>query len=218
MLAAGAASAATCCACCAAGRRLLRPAAGRCRVRAGGATWFNPSYYVFPAFPLLAQAVPDPAWVRLAADGLSLLRLARFGRWHLPPDWLQVARRDGGAGAGRAGRRGSPSMRCGCRSGWPGRGCGRNRRCCGRIGSGRASAPPPPAWVDLGTDLPAPYPASAGLLAVARLVAPDGGTGPLHPLTRDIVESPDYYAAMLILLSGRGFTGRSGPRGTRESD
>jgi endo-1,4-beta-D-glucanase Y len=54
----------------------------------------NPSYYVFPAFRLLAQAVPDAAWARLAADGLVLLRQARFGRWHLPPDWLQVSRKN----------------------------------------------------------------------------------------------------------------------------
>ncbi|MBX9594134.1 MAG: glycosyl hydrolase family 5, partial [Roseomonas sp.] len=48
----------------------------------------NPSYYAFPAMRALAQAVPDPIWLRLAADGLSMLRRARFGRWGLPPDWV----------------------------------------------------------------------------------------------------------------------------------
>ena len=63
----------------------------------------NPSYYVFPAFPLLARAVPDAAWARVAADGLTVLRLAgsaagdyrrtgcrSAGRWPLsrPTGWL----------------------------------------------------------------------------------------------------------------------------------
>ena len=58
-------------------------------------TVINPSYYAFPAIRALAQAVPDPAWLRVAADGVALMRSARFGRWGLPPDWLAVGRVDG---------------------------------------------------------------------------------------------------------------------------
>lgn len=71
--------------------RLLVRRAGAYTVLLPGAQHFdraeqvilNPSYYIFPAFGVLARAVPDPAWVRLAADGIQLLRAGRFGRWGL---------------------------------------------------------------------------------------------------------------------------------------
>src|SRR5258708_6031509 len=51
-----------------------------------GRVIINPSYYIFPAIQALAEAVPHPTWDALHADGLRILRLARFGRWHLPVD------------------------------------------------------------------------------------------------------------------------------------
>ena len=56
-------------------------------------------------------------------------------------------------------------------------------------------------WVDLETDAPAPYPGSAGLLALARLAGPDQQAGSRHPLPREIAEATDYYSTVLILLS-----------------
>jgi endoglucanase len=162
----------------------------------------NPSYYVFPAFRVLARAVPDAAWARLAADGLMLLRRARFGRWQLPPDWLQVARKDAALAPaeGWPARFSFDAVRVPLWLAWAGL-----RQEPALLRAHRfwtASALPPAAWVDLATDSVAPYPASAGMVAVARLVASDGQTGPLHPLPREIVQSQDYYSAMLSLLSG----------------
>lgn len=48
----------------------------------------NLSYWVFPALPDLERVDPSPQWRALQASGLKLMRIARFGRWGLPPDWL----------------------------------------------------------------------------------------------------------------------------------
>ena len=48
----------------------------------------NLSYWVFPAFDALNKVDPDPHWEALTRSGLRLTEVARFGRWHLPPDWL----------------------------------------------------------------------------------------------------------------------------------
>lgn len=55
----------------------------------------NLSYWIFPAFPELARADPSPVWPELAESGRRLLEEARFGRWGLPPDWLQVGEKLG---------------------------------------------------------------------------------------------------------------------------
>jgi endoglucanase len=161
----------------------------------------NLSYYVFPAIRVLAQAVPDPAWARLAADGLTLLRRALYGRWLLPPDWLQVARRDGALAPaeGWPARFSFDAVRVPLWLCWAGL-----RQEPALLQANRfwaASGLAPPAWVDLATNSPAPYPASPGVAALARLVASDGRTGPIPSSVHDIVDSPDYYSTMLILLS-----------------
>ena len=51
----------------------------------------NLSYWVFPALQEIKSFDPAPEWEGLINGGLSLLRSARFGRWQLPPDWLQLA-------------------------------------------------------------------------------------------------------------------------------
>lgn len=48
----------------------------------------NLSYWVFPALPAMQRIDPSPQWAALQESGLKLLRIARFGRWGLPPDWL----------------------------------------------------------------------------------------------------------------------------------
>lgn len=50
----------------------------------------NPSYWVFEAFPVLAELTPDIDWMRVHDDGLTLIeRTATDGR--LPPDWISLA-------------------------------------------------------------------------------------------------------------------------------
>jgi endoglucanase len=53
----------------------------------------NPSYWLFPAFRELARIDPSPQWQALTDHGIALLRRARFGRFGLPPDWLELADR-----------------------------------------------------------------------------------------------------------------------------
>lgn len=50
----------------------------------------NLSYWVFPALIEFAAQWPQDRWQNLVEDGLSLLDRARFGRWGLPADWIEV--------------------------------------------------------------------------------------------------------------------------------
>ncbi|MDQ6954240.1 MAG: glycosyl hydrolase family 8 [Mariprofundaceae bacterium] len=56
-----------------------------------GVITVNPSYFVFPAYQELAAFDPDGNWGRLHADALKVLKQARFGKWQLPPDWLDIS-------------------------------------------------------------------------------------------------------------------------------
>jgi endoglucanase len=51
----------------------------------------NPSYWVFPAFPRLAELTPDLDWSGLASAGDKLLVEARFGPAALPAEWVSLA-------------------------------------------------------------------------------------------------------------------------------
>jgi endoglucanase len=166
-------------------------------------TILNPSYYVFPAFAVLARAVPDPAWVRLAADGLVLLRAARFGRWGLPPDWALLHRADGTMTMPRRWptRFSYDAVRVPLYLAWA------------QLGSEPALlrargfwADPThgflPAWADLSNDALSPYPGSAGVQAVAQLAGSMRTTpgSPPRPLPW-VAEAEDYYAAALVMLA-----------------
>ncbi|MBC4014115.1 glycosyl hydrolase family 5 [Siccirubricoccus deserti] len=153
----------------------------------------NPSYFVFPAYAALAEAVPDPRWQRLTTDALAVLRVARFGRWGLPPDWLSLPR--------AGGRPDLPTR-------WPPRfsfdavrvplllawGGHATEPAVGAAGAFWA-APTMPAWADLRTDAVAEYPASGGVRAIAALVG-NARPVPLPPVRG----AADYYAASLGLL------------------
>lgn len=162
----------------------------------------NPSYYAFPAFRTLAQAVPDPLWLRVAADGLGLLRRARFGRWGLPSDWVALP---------RAGGRPAPAP------GWPPRfsyDAVRIPLYLAWAGMAREPAamsaarfwtdpghPRMPAWADLNSDAISPYLAPSGIRAIAQVTgARQAEETPVVPLPL-VAESKDYYSAALTLLA-----------------
>ncbi|MBL6454951.1 glycosyl hydrolase family 5 [Belnapia sp. T6] len=167
-----------------------------------GTTIINPSYYVFPAFSALARAVPDRAWVRVAADGLVLLRASRFGRWGLPPDWAVLSKADGEVKLPQSWppRFSFDAVRVPLYLAWAGLGA--------EPAMGRArnfwtdpSHPFVPAWTDLESDLLAPYPASPGVMAVARLASQQRGNAlPALQSLASVVSAPDYYSAALSLL------------------
>jgi endoglucanase len=160
----------------------------------------NPSYYIFPAFPVLAAACPDPAWVEIVAHGLDLLRAAQFGHWGLPPDWLAVPV---GAGPlrpapGQTARFSFDAVRVPLYMAWAGL-----HSEPGVTGPARFWADPRyhsiPAWIDLTTDETSDYPASPGVIAVARL-AMASALGDGHGVSLPAVsQAADYYAAALTL-------------------
>ncbi|ONG44670.1 hypothetical protein BKE38_27625 [Pseudoroseomonas deserti] len=189
-------------------RLLLRQVAGSTLLlpalhgfEAADSVTVNPSYYAFPILGVLARAVPDPAWLALAGDGLKLLRRARFGRWGLPPDWLTVARADGALTL--------PSR-------WPPRFSYDAVRVplylCwagladepGALAAARFWGDPGhrlwPAWVDLTTNRIGPYAAAPGLRGLGSYVFEQlGGRPPAQPnppFMRD-----DYYSSVLKLLT-----------------
>lgn len=74
------------------GMRLMKPGStgfGR-NDRADGPV-VNPSYWVFEAFPLMAELTPDAGWRRISEAGLALAkRSAAIGKAGLPPDWVSM--------------------------------------------------------------------------------------------------------------------------------
>jgi len=55
-----------------------------------GVFTLNLSYYVFPAFRELGAAFPGSPWEELGKSGQALITQARFGKFHLTPDWIQL--------------------------------------------------------------------------------------------------------------------------------
>jgi endoglucanase len=158
----------------------------------------NPSYYAFPLFGVLARAVPDPVWLRLAADGLELLRRARFGRWGLPPDWLVLRRSDGALSLpeGWPKRFSFDAIRVPFYLSWAD--LREEPAVQAALSFWNDSAHPvPPAWADLVSDSVAPYAASAGLREVVRFIA----DRPLYQNQPKVDSREDYYSAILRILA-----------------
>ena len=186
-------------------RLLLRDVAGRTVLLPGlagfedaEAVTLNPSYYAFPAIRLLARAAPDPAWLRLAADGVALLRGARFGRWGLPPDWLRLRRADGVASLapGWPPRFSYDAVRVPLYLGWAG--LGEEPAVQAALAfwndpgwGGRR----PPAWADLATDAVAPFAADGGILALRQWAQRR------RPMAAPPDDGEQYYVAMLKMLT-----------------
>ncbi|MFN3594917.1 MAG: glycosyl hydrolase family 8 [Thiobacillaceae bacterium] len=155
----------------------------------------NPSYWVFPALDALARVDPDPAWAALRESGLRLLRLARFGRWGLPPDWLLLADPLRPA-PGWPARFGYDALRIPLHLVWAGvrdeallapyRAYWGAYGCTGRL----------PAWTDFDLDAVDAWGGFAGVQAVADLL---GLNGPGTDKPR--IEDLDYYPATLLLLA-----------------
>ncbi len=191
--------------------RLLLRSAGGMTLLVPGARGFerrdhvvvNPSYYCFPAIRKLAAAVPDPAWVRMASDGITLLRQARFGRWGLPPDWLTVAKSDRRLGLPNnwAPRFSYDAVRVPLYLGWGGLGTEPAVQSAAAFW-GDGVHRELPAWTDLSTNAVSPYQASPGIAAVASFTATVSGR-PVRQLVGNEAATnpmPDYYSGALSAL------------------
>ncbi|WP_211873445.1 glycosyl hydrolase family 8 [Plastoroseomonas arctica] len=163
----------------------------------------NPSYFVFPAFQALAAIAPDPRWSRLERNALQILDRGRFGTWALPPDWLSVHRATGRLqlADNRPPRFGFDAVRIPLLLAWGRHHDAPANTAARRFWSSTGANTAPPAWVDLRTAEVAPYPASSGVRAIARLIeAVAQGQGSFQTPNQLITE--DYYASMLGLLAG----------------
>lgn len=190
-------------------RLLLRQVSGRTVLLPGAAGFetaegvvLNPSYYAFPAIRLLARAVPDPAWLRLVADGLKLLRAARFGRWGLPPDWLMLRQADGGLAlaSGWPPRFSYDAVRVPLYMAWAGLADEPPVRAALAFW-GDAGHPHPPAWADLGSNQVSPYAAGEGIVAIGRFAA-DRQLEPGHAAEAPLLKNTDdYYGAILKIMT-----------------
>jgi endo-1,4-beta-D-glucanase Y len=188
-------------------RLTMREVAGR-RILLPGAQGFehpdrvvvNPSYAVFPAWRVLRVLLPDPAWVRLEMDHLVLLRDARFGERQLPADWVDLPRNGGRLAPARQWppRFSFDAVRVPLLLAW----IGQPHHPAVRSAVAFWSNPGPsfiPAWVDLQDGTLAPFPASAGVLAIHRLLlALQRGERRFPPVSPPAEE--DYYSAALRLL------------------
>jgi endo-1,4-beta-D-glucanase Y len=164
----------------------------------------NLSYWVFPAFAELARIDPDPVWQGLQASGLKLLRLGRFGRWGLPPDWLLLTDPLRPA-PDKPARFGYDALRIPLYLIWasnaapdvltPFQAFWRDWACTGRL----------PAWTDFDQDAIDAWGEFAGVHAIARLLGVEArGYRPPR------LETLDYYPATLVLLAR--LAGREGAR------
>ena len=166
----------------------------------------NPSYYAFALFADLAAVAPSPQWALLRQEGTALMLQARFGRWGLPPDWLQVQRKTGALSiaAGWQPRFSYDAIRVPLHIAW---GAGEAAPLLdGFTRYWTASPARPPAWTDLVTGQNAEYAAPLGIHAVANLVL--SLSNPLPPrrsmdravVLPSVTETDDYYGAGLVLL------------------
>jgi endoglucanase len=188
-------------------RRLLISAPGRLMLLPGaagfkgkdGVTVVNPSYYVYPALKDFARLQPSPQWQKLRRDGLGLLAEARFGRWGLTPDWIDVDHNGTVQPAAKfPARFGFDAIRIPLYLIWAGDATPE------RLASyldfwNDFGKKPIPAWADVKDNSVAPYAGSTGFQAVIELVRAFGQTeAPALPMIGD---KDDYYAASLTLLA-----------------
>lgn len=193
------------------GRDILR----LCVIQAGGRTvllpgasgfdkadrvTLNPSYYHLAAIRALARVVPDSTWARLDADGRWLMDAARFGRWNLPADWVDLGRSDGTLrpSADRAPRFSWDAIRVPLFLAWAGHG---STAAVGSVYQFWTQARPNrlPAWADLRTNTLSPYTGHAGVAAVAALSLSALSGRPTELPSQ--AEATDYYGGALVLLA-----------------
>jgi endoglucanase len=164
----------------------------------------NPSYYVFPAMEEMAALAPSPVWARLIADGAAMLTQGRFGKWQLPPDWLQVDRTTGVLAPHPKwpARFSYDAIRVPLWLAWSAQATSSLQQSFAEYWA--LYQPQPPAWIDLNTNAQATYPAPPGVVAIGRTasaLSQSGSKGSQAVQFPSIRASPDYYSAALTMVS-----------------
>ncbi len=164
----------------------------------------NPSYAVFPAMRELDALQPDPRWRRLEAGMLDLLGHAQFGRRQLTADWVEVPRAGGRyrIASEWPARFSWDAVRIPLYMAWAGLASDPALDPLMAVWFDPARGAAPPAWWDLRGESPAPYEATPGIVAIARLLLSARlGREQGHALVLpSVAEAADYYNAALIML------------------
>lgn len=160
----------------------------------------NLSYWVYPALQTFAGFDKDPVWEKLIADGRVLLQKARFGRWQLPPDWLEL-RSDQTLQPAKTARFGYDAIRVPLYWIMAGLEPELLTTFCDYWDFYQRYTP---AWIALNENTMDSYGASKGSQAVKNLtlLAQKRNTSARLGV---IEESDDYYSATLLLLSKIGY-------------
>jgi endo-1,4-beta-D-glucanase Y len=158
----------------------------------------NLSYYVFPLIAELDAAFPSPRWDRARQDGVAMIEAGRYGRWSLPPDWLEIHKADGTLAPAESfpQRFAWDAVRIPLFLAWAGE-APEVVQAASAFWSYNSDHPP--AWVDLQTGVVAEYAAPPGIQAIAAVAAfaHQGGPAPLLPTGAN----DTYYSAALTLLA-----------------
>lgn len=200
----------------AAARDIAKAVAGKMIVRRGKYTLLLPaavgfsnqsnvvvnlSYWVFPAFKAFTATFHDPVWQQLSASGLTLLKQARFGTWHLPPDWLDIGKGPMGPAGQFPPRYSFDAVRIPLYLVWGG--ITDKQLLEPFISFWSAShANGVPAWTDLKTNAVAPFPWSTGVAAIGQLaMQASGAAGGAPPELPPPGPKDGYYSWSLFLLA-----------------
>ncbi len=158
----------------------------------------NPGYFMPNALRALAPLAPSPVWTALESMGRQVTDRARFGRWRLPADWVALSRGDGRPmlAPGPAPRCSYDAVRVPLHLAWSGSVAAPALVALAEFWA-EAEPGAAPAWVDLRSNLIAPYRGDVGIQAVAQLtVATVLGRAPALPR---VEEATLYYPAALAL-------------------
>ncbi|MEI6415507.1 MAG: glycosyl hydrolase family 8, partial [Pseudomonadota bacterium] len=158
----------------------------------------NLSYWVFPAFGELDRCDPSPQWGALRDTGLALLAVARFGRWHLPPNWLTVGETLTPANDFKP-LYGYDALRVPLYLSWAGLANAERLKPFLDYWAWFDGARFLPAWTRLDDDSIDSYPAAPGILAIVALARRVAGQP--SPALPPLNEGQDYYSASLLLLT-----------------
>ena len=175
------------------GKTILLP--GKTGFDAADRVTLNLSYYIWPALDAFAAADGGAAWSALIRDGEALVAQAQFGPLGLPTDWIDLTASGKPEPArGRAPQFGFDAVRIPLYLL-----LGNRKPATKRIAAFWKSyadrAQPIPAWVDVVTGEAAPYPLSAGGMAIVRRLIGQTAHGSAAG------GAPDYYSSVLDALA-----------------
>lgn len=156
----------------------------------------NLSYWLFPAFEEINRVDPDPVWPALAQSGQVLLGAARYGRWQLPADWVQVRGRTLALAPGFPQRFGNDAIRIPLYLRWAGLGQSPVLGRCRDFWRHFTGAEFLPAWTLLTDDSIDSYDASPGHRGLVAWLG--GPASPAEGMERAMAHS--YYSGFLTLM------------------